>query len=252
LENVSWQVVLPAGYELAGYTGGLRLEEEHNGGPFGLRDYESVVAGKKADDARNATYLLQQASTYLQNGQQQQAGEALARVANENALDAASNEDARVQLRVLRTEQAVLGLNTRRQRVYLDNNGDGTVRNAQLEQAANLNPLMKGQTNYDPQQQDQLLMGNTAEENSALRSIAGRLVDQQLAAEPAPMAIDVTLPERGKVLTFTRTLQVNGTTPLALTLDVGEARPANTSWIATVLCASAVIAAIGWPRRQKA
>jgi hypothetical protein len=162
------------------------------------------------------------------------------RVSNANALDAASNEDARVQLRVLRTEQAVLGLNTRRQRVYLDNNGDGTVRNAQLEQAANLNPMMKGQTNYDPSQQDQLLMGNTAEENSALRGIAGRLVDQQLAAEPAPEALDVTLPERGQVLTFTRSLQVDGNTPLELTLAVGEARPTNPGWIATVLVAGAV------------
>jgi hypothetical protein len=251
LENVSWQVVLPAGYELASHTGELRLEQEQAAGPFGLRDYEALVAGKKAADARTATALLQQASTYLQNGQQQQAGEALARVSNANALDAASNEDARVQLRVLRTEQAVLGLNTRRQRVYLDNNGDGTVRNAQLEQAANLNPMMKGQTNYDPSQQDQLLMGNTAEENSALRGIAGRLVDQQLAAEPAPEALDVTLPERGQVLTFTRSLQVDGNTPLELTLAVGEARPTNPGWIATVLVAGSVTAGLGWPRRRK-
>ena len=58
-----------------------------------------------------------------------------------------------------------------------------------------------------------MLLGNTAEENSALNGIASRMVDQQLAAEPAPGAIDVTMPERGQVLTFTRSMQVDGNTP---------------------------------------
>ena len=47
---------------------------------------------------------------------------ALNSVANQYALDAASNEDARVQLENLQTQQAIVGLNTRRQRLYLDNN----------------------------------------------------------------------------------------------------------------------------------
>ncbi len=65
-------------------------------------------------------------------------------------------------------------------------------------------------------------MGNTVEENTALSGIAGRIVDQQLAAEPAPSAIDVTLPERGQVLTFTRSLQVDGGAPLELKLDIAR------------------------------
>ena len=71
------------------------------------------------------------------------AGEALDRAAKANALDAATNEDARVELRVLKTQQAVLGLNTRRQKLYLDNRAD-VQRNEQLEQAANLNPFLQG------------------------------------------------------------------------------------------------------------
>jgi len=83
-----------------------------------------------------------------------------------------------VQLRNLRTQQTMLGLNTRRQRMYLDNRADA-ARNEPLEQAANLNPFMQGKINFDPQQIDQLLMGNTVEENTALHGIATRLVDQQ-------------------------------------------------------------------------
>ena len=48
-------------------------------------------------------------------------------VANQYALDAASNEDASVQLENLQTQQAIVGLNTRRQRLYLDNNQNDTA-----------------------------------------------------------------------------------------------------------------------------
>ena len=72
-----------------------------------------------------------------------------------------------------------------------------------------------------------------------MNGIAARLVDQQLAAEPAPGAINVTMPERGKVLTFTRSLQVDGNAPLKLDLNLREL-PA-TSWGFTTL----LIAAIG-------
>jgi hypothetical protein len=127
--------------------------------------------------------------------------------------------------------------------LYLDNKGTEMVRNAQLEQAANLNPFLQGQLNYDPKQADQLLLGNTADENSALRGIAGRIVDQQLANEAAPAALDVTLAEKGRVLTFTRSLQVDGGAPLTLGLEV---RPAQQRWIGfgvAVLTGVALLAA---------
>ena len=79
---------------------------------------------------------------------------------------------------------------------------------------------MQGRLNFDPNQVDQLLMGNTAEENAALRGIAAKLVEQQLAAEPTPVAIDVTMPERGRVLVFSRSLQVDGSAPLSLGLEI--------------------------------
>ena len=229
LENVTWRVIVPPGYEIAGYRGGLQLRTERLAGPFALREYESLVLTKRAADAKLATDFLQTANTLLQQGQQQRASEVLSRATKTNSLDEASNEDARVQLRALRTQQAVVGLNTRRQRLYLDNRADAQ-RNEQLEQAANLNPLMRGKLDFDPQQVDQLLMGNTAEENTALRGIAGRMVDQQLAAEPAPSAIDVTIPEHGRVITFGRSLQVDGDAPLELRLALARSGRGNLYW----------------------
>jgi hypothetical protein len=249
LENVSWRVVLPPGYELDDYHGSLRLRENRAAQFFGVEQYQALVEWNHSEEAKKATALFDEANALVQRGEQQQASEVLSRAAKNSALDQASNEDARVQLRELKTQQAVLGLNTRRQRLYLDNRGDSAP-NAQLEQAATLNPFMQGKTNFNPQQVDQLLMGNTVEENSALRGIAGRLVEQQLAAEPAPSAIDVTLPERGRVLTFMRSLQVDGSAPLNLTLDI-EKMNRTPWWLALALLGGvAVVVAVALPRKN--
>jgi len=150
-------------------------------------------------------------------------------------------------LRVLKTQQAVLGLNTRRQKLYLDNRAD-VEPNAQLEQAANMNPLLQGKTNYNPQEYDQMVQGNSAEQNTELNGIATRIVDQQLAAEPAPGAVDVTMPERGQVLTFTRTMQVDGNAPLKLELRVGSLPRSNRGFLTLVILAIAGIAMLAVPR----
>jgi hypothetical protein len=251
MENVSWRVVVPAGYAVGGYHGDLQLKQEQAAGSFGMEEYRSLVVSTRATESRNATNLLERANALLQNGDQVQGGEALDRAAKANALDAATNEDARVELRVLKTQQAVLGLNTRRQKLYLDNRAD-VQRNEQLEQAANLNPLLQGKTNYDPAQFDQMLLGNTAEENNALNGIASRLVDQQLAAEPAPGAIDVTMPERGQVLTFTRSMQVDGNAPLKLELELRRLPRTGWGFMSLLLVAIAVIAGRVMPRQGMA
>jgi hypothetical protein len=251
LVNVSWRVIVPPGYAVAGYHGGLRLKERQSAGPFGLQDYVKLTTYNRSSESRKAAAWIDHANSLLRKGEQQKASEVLSKAANTFALDEASNEDARVQLKTLKTQQAVVGLNTRRQKLYLDNrNNDGSARNAQLEQAADANPFMQGQTNFDPQQLDQLLMGNSAEENAALRGIAGRIVEQQLAAEPAPGAIDITIPESGQVLTFTRSIQVDGEAPLGLRLDLASTRGANGWFIAALLLAVALVGASAFQRRK--
>jgi hypothetical protein len=255
LENVTWRVALPPGQELKGYSGGFQLDraasEPGVGGPggWGISSYRNQVQQDKNARAQDANNLLRQAASYLQRGDQQQAGEVLSRAANAGALDEASNEDARVQLRALRAQQTMLGLNTRRQRLYLDNNGDAP-RNAQLEQAANLNPYMQGRQNFDPNQVDQLLMGNTEDENSSLHEIALKIVDQQHDAEPAPGAIDVTMQEHARMLTFDRSLQVEGGAPLTLELKIGPARESSRGYLSLVLLAIAALAMLSLAKRQ--
>lgn len=249
LVNVSWRVIVPPGQTVSSYKGNLTLKEKRSAGLFGLQDYVNLSTATRSSEAKKAAALIDQANSLLRQGDQWKAGEVLSKAANNYNLDEASNEDARVQLKALKTQQAVVGLNTRRQRLYLDNRSNDTGKNEQLEQAAQANPFMQGGTNFDLQQMDQMLMGNTAEENSALRGIAGRIVDQQLATEPAPSAIDITIPESGNILTFTRSIQVDGEKPLGLSLHLSSARGANPWTIAFILAATAVAATLVFPRR---
>ena len=130
----------------------------------------------------------------------------------------------------------MLGLNTRRQKLVIDNRiAAPQAANAQLDRAAEVNPVLRGGYNYDPKQFDRFLEGNTADENAALKEIANRIVTQQLAAEPAPVALDVTLPERGTVLNFGRSVQVDGQRPMAITLDL-KRTGSGFAWLAVLLC----------------
>lgn len=227
LENLTWRVVVPEGWELAKHQGDFELKESGVRGRFGVEDYRSFVQSKRQSSAREATQLLEKANAWLQAGQQDKAALAFSKAANGIGLDESSNEDARVQLEKLRKEQAVMGLQARRQKLYLDNrfNQGGGPRNEQLEQAADVNPLLnKGDLNWDPRQADQMLLGNTAEETAALKTIADRIVAQQLAAEPAPAGLELTLPERGTVVTFARSVQVDGGKPLWLDLGLRRQR----------------------------
>jgi hypothetical protein len=233
LENLSWRVILPKGWHLADHSGDFDLQQQK--AAAAAEDYSSFVVRKRAAGKQEAVALLDQANEWLQAGEQEKAGQALSKAARNGLLDEASNEDARVQLRNLKTQQATLALNTRRQRMYLDNRSEVQVGNKQLEQAAQENPLLQGMTNYDPKQFNRLLEGNTVDENTAMKAIANRIVNQQLAADPAPAALDVTLGETGTVLDFKRSVQVDGDKPMSLKLDIAPDHRGG--WVyAVMLC----------------
>jgi hypothetical protein len=221
LENIQWNVVAPKGFELTDNDGNLELTGQADQGQYDRDSYLSKMSGKRQVQAQQAAELLEQANQLLQAGEQAKARWALNSVANQYALDAASNEDARVQLENLQTQQAIVGLNTRRQRLYLDNKPSDTALtdNKQLREAAAVNPILQQDAlNFRPQQLSELLRGNTTEDNAVLQQIAGRLVQHQRTTEPAPQAIIISLPEEGAVYTFSRSVQVAENAPLELDL----------------------------------
>ncbi|MEN9974523.1 MAG: hypothetical protein RLZZ282_529, partial [Verrucomicrobiota bacterium] len=250
MENLSWRVLVPEGWQLAQQSGDFDLKSQSLMGAFRLEDYQSFVRGKRSRDAQSAVALLDQANAWLVAGDQEKAGLALGNAVRNGQLDAASGEDARVQLRQLKTQQAVLGLNTRRQKLVLDNRlaTPQQSENPQLDRAVQVNPVLRGAYNYDPKQFDRFLEGNSADENAVLKEIANRIVTQQLAAEPAPAALDVTLPERGTVLSFSRSVQVDGERPMAIDLKLKRSHR-GFAWLAVILCL--LVGALSVMRRAK-
>ncbi len=248
MESLTWRVLVPEGYEMTSHEGDFDLSGQSSYGTFSLEDYKSFALSKKRSDSQSAVALLDQAVSWAAAGDQEKASQYFSNAVRNGNLDAASGEDARVQLRELKTQQAVLGLNTRRQKLTLDNNDSGTKDNSQLQEAANANPILQGNYNYDPNQFDRFLLGNSADENAALKDIANRIVTQQLAAEPAPQALDITLPERGNVISFTRSVQVdgNGGEPMSITLGIRETSRTS-AWLAVPLCL--LLGAIGVRRK---
>lgn len=222
LENVKWDVVAPPGFQLTNSDGNLELVGQDQADLYDRSSYLSIVSGKREEQAKQATELLQRASELLQAGEQTKARWALNNVANRYALDAASNEDARVQLENLQTQQAIVGLNTRRQRILLDNGQNDVLidANEQLRQAAAANPILQqDRMKFRPQELSQLLAGNTSEDNAILQQIADRLVHHQRTTEPAPQAIVISLPEEGTYYRFSRGVQVAENAPLQLQLE---------------------------------
>ena len=95
--------------------------------------------------------------------------------------------------------------------------------------------MWRGAYNFDPKEYARFIEGNTADENAALKEIANRIVTQQLAAEPAPASLDVTLPERGTVLTFGRSVQVDNERPMSITLEI-KRDGHRFAWAGAALC----------------
>ncbi len=222
LENIAWSVIAPKGFELTDNDGNLELVGRTNEGAYDRQSYLSKTSRSRQLKAEQAAITLQQANQFIQQGEQTKANWALNSVANQYGLDAASNEDARIQLENLQTQQAVVGLNTRRQRLFLDNDREEIAmgENQQMRQAAADNPILQqDQLNYQPQELSQLLRGNSSEDNATLQRIAGRLVQHQRTTEPAPQAIVISLPEEGQVYSFSRSVQVAENAPLELELD---------------------------------
>ncbi|MFC4992106.1 hypothetical protein [Rubritalea tangerina] len=223
LEKIDWFVSLPEGYVLDSHSGAFDyLGAEGDGDGYGMQEYQSSMNRKRQQQAELAKVQLDQANSWISSGDYKKAEKVLSQVSKNRAADAASNEDARVQLRNLRNQQAIMGLNTRRQKLYLENKSVGNMVdfNDAFEEAANNNPLFQGKDNYHPAQVEQLLMGNSAEEREAMQRIADRMISQQLAAQPAAQTIEVTLPQKGHLLHFSRVSQLNANMPLVLELEI--------------------------------
>ena len=252
LENLRWRVVVPEGMKVSDHDGDLELVGQVERTRNDLSSYINNQEQLRSQRTQQAEQLLQTAQEWLQAGEQEKALKMLDNIAFNQDLDQASNEDARVQLRELQTRQAVLGLNTRRQKLTIENySAAGKAPDQQLEEAARRNPLMQGKLQYRPEEFDSLLAGNTAEEIASLRRLAYRLIGHQLTGAPAPQSLTVNMNHSGDWYEFARNVQVDGDEALELELKFAKVRTFSGwgGWLIALGVTAFVLFAL-WLRRR--
>ena len=206
-----------------------------------LESYKQTETARQQQQSKEAETLLLMGNDFLQKGVPQQARRAYQAAWKLSPQDAALNEDARVQLHNLKMQQALLGLNQRRQAAF-----DSEPRPEASGGKSPRSPFSRwtpGQSpDYTQQQAEQVLEQNGAEDNAALMRVAERLIHQQDAGAGKPEAIRATLPAQGKQLTFTGSLQVESWADLRVKLDAK--RSAASPWAARFGILVAIFAAL--------
>ncbi len=218
LENITWRVFLSEKWQLKDWSGSLQLQEQSQPTQPVAVDLDTYVrqeAGAQKEKTREAEQFLSVANSLLEKGDPEQARRAFQNAFGLSQHDNAFNEDARVQLHNLKTQQALVGLNVRQAKVA----GEGGAL------AATPRGLREGQAaNYTQQEAKKLMDRNSADENAVQMRLVERLIQQQEAVVVNPSAIRATLPEHGRKLTFARSLQVETNTDLKISLSATEVR----------------------------
>ena len=221
LENITWEVLSPERLRMRRHAGNLQFTGHETAASQDRENYLSESKRRRETQAARAAELLDQANDLIRAGKQTLARQTLQSLASRSGLDAASNEDARVQLEALQTRQALVCLNTRRQRMALDRSGEESLGpgGEQLRESASRNPVIQlGELDFRPEDLSQLLQGNTSEELNAFRRIAERIVEQQSGEEIAPAGLDISPPNEGNRYRFVRGVQVTENEALKLQL----------------------------------
>ncbi|MBL9171127.1 MAG: phage tail tape measure protein [Verrucomicrobiales bacterium] len=240
LEQISWNVFLNPKWQVHHWGGSLELSgrtAEAAAGSIDLASYERNEITVQRAKSQEAEQFLSMANSLLEKGNPEQARRALQSAFGLSQHDNAFNEDARVQLHNLKTQQALVGLNLRQARVAGDATGLSQVPSSLRDGPA---PA------YTQQEAKTLLERNSAEDAAAQRKLVERLIQQQETVLAKPAAIHASLPEQGQRLSFTRALQIDAWTDLKITLRASES--ARYAWLMNGMMALVLLGLVGGAR----
>ena len=231
LENITWKVYLSEKWDLAEWSGSLQLQGEQvqvQPVSVNIERYLQKEATLQREKTKEAEQMLEKGNDDLQRGEPQQARRAYQAAYGLSQGDSAFNEDARVQLHNLKLQQALLGLNVRQAAVGGETSAlAGKLRDLRSRKGAA----------YTQDEAKQIIEQNSAEENAVFMRLAERLIQQQDAAVAQPIAIRASIPEQGRLLTFTRLVQVNTWADLNIQLRATAAQAASSATRILVLLA---------------
>lgn len=259
LRDIQWAVYAPEDFHYDDFEGSATyIEPDEDAGyikAFSAEAYDNTTRQQQAARLAAAQQLQTDAARLADAGDQRRARAALEQAMYFSLGDRALNEDARVQLHRLSTDQAVAGLIGSRDRLRELEGGrvpaptaPGT-RNG--EDAAVLN------LSRSDLQQVRAALSRPDGENLAI--IAARFMTTQAVAGARPAPLVVEMPLRGRVLEFNRPVQAQPNTPVTVSFTAtarptAAGRPAAdwSPWIAGgVLLALGLIVQLAASRRRR-
>jgi hypothetical protein len=243
LENIVWNVYLNDKWDVKKWTGSLQKQTDQIVSRTQSVDVQTYLQGEvsqQREKTRAAEQQLAIGNKALEQGDPQQARRAFGNAFGLSQHDMAFNEDARVQLHNVKLQQALVGLNIRKN----DTAGNADPLASKLRAAGQ-------EPNYTQQDAKQLLDNNSADDNAALTKLAERLIEQQDAAVSAPAVIQASIPEQGRLITFSRSVAVDTQADLQIGLKAKTSGSASTFARFAMLAITALLMALGaWSMRM--
>ena len=238
LENITWRVYLNEKWQLKKWSGSLQLQQEEivsRDESVDVQGYLQAEASQQRDKTKAAEQMLALGNSALAQGNPREARRAFESAFGLSQHDNAFNEDARVQLHNVKLQQALIGLNVRQSA-------------ATGEPDALAGKLRAGrggkEAGYTQQDAKQILDRNSADENAAFTLLAERLIQQQDAAVSSPAIIQASIPEQGRLLTFSRAVAVDNFADLQIGIKAKAATSAPWLLRCAILAITALVLAL--------
>ncbi len=202
LRNISWAFYVPKEFTYHDFDGTLSADEKWTDqvqvSRYDINAYEAENRRVMAADLQKAVELQKQGMQLARKGQQKAARQAFSQAFNYSVSDKSLNEDARVNLRRLLKQQAVVGLVGRR----------NDVRQVEQAQTTQQVPVQTLGENFTQEQAERLQGSLSKTDSDNLERITNRIIDIQEAAARTTLQLEVKPPLHGRVLLFRRPLQV--------------------------------------------
>jgi hypothetical protein len=237
LENITWRVSLSDKWELNKWSGSLQLQRQElipQHAALDVQNYLQNETLRQQERTKKAEEYLAAANSALVQGDPQQARRAFQSAYGLSTHDAAFNEDARVQLHNIKLQEALVGLNVRQ----AASAGEGGALSAKVRELRDRKVV-----NYSQQEAKDILERNSSDENAAFMKLAERLIQQQDAAASVPAALHASIPDQGRLFTFTRAVLVDPWAPLRIELRTGAAMAAGRTTRASILATTFLLLA---------
>lgn len=217
LKDIDWKFYVVPGRRYYGFGGTM----EYKTAPlsvewFDATDYSMNNLRQIESNREKAKSIMVQSEKLAQQGYQKQAKNALKSAVDYSQNDTAFNEDARIQYKNLAEQQAVVGLVQRRDEMRFNRN---IQESGQLER---MEEFKGGQFSADYAAKVQQSLPD--QENQSLMQVAGKILEQQSAAERVSQAINITMPAHGRKLVFSRSLQIDPAADLIVSFKVNSGK----------------------------